>query len=73
MTVEPGFGGQGFIYKALPKIRNIREHFKGDIQVDGGINEQTARKAKEAGANILVAGTYIFSAKDVKKAIDSLR
>ncbi|NQT91013.1 MAG: ribulose-phosphate 3-epimerase [Candidatus Omnitrophica bacterium] len=73
MTVEPGFGGQQFIGKVLPKIRKIRERFDGDIQVDGGINSQTAKRVKEAGANVLVAGTYIFCAKDVKKAIKSLR
>lgn len=73
MTVEPGFGGQGFIYKMLPKIKKIRARFGGDIQVDGGINAQTAKRVKEAGANVLVAGTYIFCAKNVKKAIDSLR
>lgn len=73
MTVEPGFGGQGFIYKTLPKIKRIRQRFGGDIQVDGGINAQTARRVKQAGANVLVAGTYIFCAKNAKKAIDSLR
>ena len=73
MTVEPGFGGQKFIEKTLPKIRSIRKKFKGDIQVDGGINAKTAKKAKLAGANVLVAGTYIFEAKNIKRAIDSLR
>jgi ribulose-phosphate 3-epimerase len=73
MTVEPGFGGQEFIEATLPKIERIRKKFDGDIQVDGGITDVTARRAKEAGANIIVAGTYIFSAKDIKKAIESLR
>jgi len=73
MTVEPGFGGQKFIEKTLPKRRSIRRKFDGDIQVDGGINAQTVKKAKAAGANVLVAGTYIFGAKNIKRAIDSLR
>ena len=73
MTVEPGFGGQEFIEETLDKIRFIRRNFGKDIQVDGGINAETAKKAKDAGANILVAGTYIFSAKNMKKAIASLR
>lgn len=73
MTVEPGFGGQSFMESALPKIEKIRARFKGDIQVDGGINSQTARLARDAGANVLVAGTYVFKAKDIKRAIASLR
>ncbi len=73
MTVEPGFGGQSFMGEMMPKIEKIRERYEGDIQVDGGINAQTARLAKAAGANILVAGTYLFKANDIKKAIASLR
>jgi ribulose-phosphate 3-epimerase len=57
----------------LPKIEKIRKLFKGYIQVDGGINAETARKAKAAGANVLVAGTYIFAAKNMKSAIQGLR
>jgi len=73
MTVEPGFGGQKFIKSMMPKIRRIRKSFDGDIQVDGGINAQTAKMAKDAGANVLVAGTYLFKAKSVKRAIELLR
>lgn len=73
MTVEPGFGGQAFMEDMMPKIKNIRKRFNGDIQVDGGINSQTAKKVKKAGANVLVAGTYVFGAKNIKKAIESLR
>jgi ribulose-phosphate 3-epimerase len=73
MTVEPGFGGQKFMPDMLPKIRSIRKRFNGYIQVDGGINSDTAKKVKAAGADVLVAGTYIFGAKDIKKAIKSLR
>ena len=73
MTVEPGFGGQSFMPEMLPKIEQIRKKFKGRIQVDGGINAHTAGMAKRAGADVLVAGTYVFGAKDIKKAIASLR
>ena len=73
MTVEPGFGGQSFMPEMMLKIKSIRAKFNGYIQVDGGINADTAKQAKEAGADVLVAGTYIFGAKDMKKAIDSLR
>jgi ribulose-phosphate 3-epimerase len=73
MSVNPGFGGQVFIPQALDKIRQLREIFSGDIAVDGGINNQTARLVKEAGANILVAGSYIFGARNIKQAINSLR
>lgn len=73
MTVEPGFGGQKFMEDMLPKISQLRKRFDKDIQVDGGINAATAKMAREAGANILVAGTYIFEAKDRKRAIERLR
>lgn len=74
MSVNPGFSGQKFIDTALGKIMALRElKPKLDIQVDGGINAETARMCIEAGANILVAGSYIFGAKDRKEAIGSLR
>jgi ribulose-phosphate 3-epimerase len=73
MSVVPGFGGQAFIPKALGKIRKLRAVFNGDIAVDGGINAQTGRQAMDAGANILAAGSYIFKAKNRKKAIERLR
>jgi ribulose-phosphate 3-epimerase len=73
MTVEPGFGGQSFMPDMMVKIRSIRERFSGYIQVDGGINADTSKQAKQAGADVLVAGTYIFKAKDIKQAIKSLR
>lgn len=74
MTVEPGFGGQQFMTGMLPKIGELREHgFFGDIAVDGGINDQTAKLCREAGANILIAGNYIFSQKDRLAAINSLK
>lgn len=73
MSVEPGFGGQDFMDIALLKIKELRRIYKGDISVDGGINEENAVLVKEAGANILVAGSYIFNAKDAKDAIRRLK
>ncbi len=78
MTVNPGFGGQSFIETMVPKVRKLAEMIKDrklkvDIQVDGGINDKTAKLVTEAGANILVAGSYVYGAEDVKKAISSLR
>lgn len=74
MSVFPGFGGQKFIPKVVGKIRQIREvKPKMDIQVDGGINAETARIVKEAGANWLVAGSYIFGSENREKAILKLK
>jgi ribulose-phosphate 3-epimerase len=73
MSVNPGFGGQAFIPAALVKIKQLRAIFKKDISVDGGINAETGKLVKEAGANVLAAGSYIFGAKNTRKAIDSLR
>ncbi|MCX5710071.1 MAG: ribulose-phosphate 3-epimerase [Candidatus Omnitrophica bacterium] len=73
MSVNPGFGGQAFIPSVVPKIKQLRKIFKKDISVDGGINEDTAKLVIDAGANILAAGSYIFSAKNVKQAIERIR
>ena len=74
MSVNPGFGGQKFIREALPKIAELRTMKPQiDIEVDGGINAETAQECIQAGANILVAGSYIFGAKDRQKAIESLK
>lgn len=74
MAVEPGFAGQKFTESVLPKIAEIhRGKPEIDIQVDGGINAGTAKLCREAGANVLVAGSYIFGARDRRTAIDSLR
>ena len=78
MTVEPGYGGQSFMPDMLPKVKAIREEANRrgldiDIQVDGGINPETAKLCKEAGANVLVAGSSVFKASDRKAAIDALR
>ena len=73
MSVHPGFGGQNFIETVLPKIRALRKIYSKDIEVDGGINDKTAGTVIEAGANILVAGSYFFKAKDKKEAVKKLR
>ena len=78
MTVEPGFGGQSFMHDQLEKIRTVREminRHKPDclLQVDGGINEETAKLSIHAGANVLVAGSAIFQSNDREKAMHLLR
>lgn len=75
MTVEPGFGGQGFIHDCAQKIAEIKQNApdKLIIQVDGGINNVTGHICTSLGANSLVAGNYIYSSKDIKQAIKSLR
>ena len=61
MTVEPGFGGQSFMIETLPKIEKIHQKYPNlDIQVDGGLNLETTELASKAGANVIVAGSYIF-------------
>lgn len=66
MTVEPGFGGQGFIPETLDKIKALREYSSDiDIEVDGGISDKTAHLVRDAGANILVSGSYLFRATDM--------
>ena len=78
MTVEPGFGGQGFMSEMLPKITALKEEIERqglnvDIQVDGGVDEKTSDLCKKAGANVLVAGSYIFKSADVSEAIKILK
>lgn len=73
MSVNPGFGGQKFIEKSVDKIKEIRKmNKKIDIEVDGGITDETIGRCIEAGANIFVAGSYVFSG-DYKERIDNLR
>ena len=74
MTVEPGFGGQEFIHDCAMKIPMIKNNSPDSliIQVDGGINNLTSKICTSLGANSLVAGSYIFSAGDYKKAVQSL-
>ncbi|MBX3178058.1 MAG: ribulose-phosphate 3-epimerase [Candidatus Hydrogenedentes bacterium] len=74
MTVNPGFGGQAFIPDMLRKIQNIRAMMGDrDVEVDGGIDRDTAPLVIEAGANVLVAGSYVFRNESYLEAIESLR
>ena len=78
MTVEPGKGGQAFMPEMLPKIEQLREYEKNNnldfqIEVDGGINLATCEQVKQAGAEMLVAGTAILKAVDYKVIIDELK
>ncbi|MDO8662321.1 MAG: ribulose-phosphate 3-epimerase [Candidatus Omnitrophota bacterium] len=73
MSVNPGFSGQNFIPGAITKIKELSAIYKGDIAVDGGINNLTAKGVIAAGANILAAGSYIFGAKNTREAIERIR
>lgn len=74
MTVNPGFGGQAFIPDMTRKIRNVRAMLGDrDVEVDGGIDPRTAASAIEAGANVLVAGNYVFRHESRLEAIETLR
>ena len=74
MSVEPGFGGQKFMESALPKLEFLRNAAPGlTLNVDGGINGETGRRCVAAGADMLVAGSYVFGAGDPSAAISSLR
>jgi ribulose-phosphate 3-epimerase len=78
MTVYPGFGGQEFIQSTVPTIKEAarlkaENGYKYQIEVDGGLNGKTVKTAVDAGATVIVAGSYIFGAKDYKAAIESLR
>lgn len=78
MTVEPGFGGQKFMKSQIPKINALREiidsnRFKCLIEVDGGINTDTAALVKNAGVDICVAGTSIFNAENMAEAIKMMK
>jgi ribulose-phosphate 3-epimerase len=78
MTVHPGFGGQSFRPEQMDKVSRVAKWSESrdrriDIEVDGGINSETARVSIENGANVLVAGTSIFKTSDYAKAIRDLR
>ncbi|MDR1145614.1 MAG: ribulose-phosphate 3-epimerase [Verrucomicrobiales bacterium] len=78
MTVNPGFGGQAFMVEVLEKVRAarryIREHaLTVDLEVDGGLNNDTAGLAVTAGANVIVAGTFLFKQKNMREAVANLR
>ena len=77
MSVNPGFGGQKFIPNTLNKVRELKALIQGKgshavIEVDGGVNDVTGRQLAQAGADVLVAGNYVFKAEDPLKAIDTL-
>lgn len=78
MSVFPGFGGQKFIAEVLEKVRKIRRIIREndlncDVEIDGGINAETVKEAKDAGANVIVAGSSVFKAADRAAAISALR
>lgn len=78
MSVNPGFGGQAFIPEVLPKCEELARMRTGGghsflIEVDGGVNDRTAPSLIKAGADVLVAGSYVFGSQDYQKAISSLR
>ena len=78
MTVEPGFGGQEFMSEQLEKIKELRKYINErslscEIEVDGGINTETAKLCIDAGADVLVAGSAVFKAKDPAEMINKLR
>ncbi len=74
MTVEPGFGGQSFMTDMLPKIKELKDlSYEGDIAIDGGVKEETGKLCRDAGADILIAGSYIFGSDNRLAAIKSLK
>ena len=78
MSVEPGFGGQKFMPQALSKLTDLREELTRRglnvlLEVDGGINAETAPQAVKAGADVLVAGNYVFSAEDMKATVENIK
>jgi len=74
MTVHPGFGGQAFLPGGLPKIAAVAKDLpEVDISVDGGINTETGAQCAEAGANVLLAGSYLFKADDMRDTMATMR
>lgn len=78
MSVEPGFGGQSFISSALDKINYLRKAIDANgyrclIEVDGGINNETGKLCKDAGVDVLVAGSYLFGHDDIKERVKGLK
>jgi ribulose-phosphate 3-epimerase len=77
MTVEPGFGGQSFMYSQIDKIKSISNYIKEnnlsvDIEIDGGVNYETGKICRDAGANILVAGSFLFKQENLLTATNEL-
>jgi ribulose-phosphate 3-epimerase len=78
MSVNPGFGGQSFMPEVLPKISAAKEEMRRigvavPVEIDGGITDATGELAARAGADVLAAGSYVFKAQNMRKAIDALR
>jgi ribulose-phosphate 3-epimerase len=78
MSVNPGFGGQKFIENTYRKVRDLKKLIvdsgsKALIEIDGGVNQQNAKPLLDAGADVLVAGNFVFSASDPKEVIKSLK
>ncbi len=73
MSVNPGFAKQKFMAEVLPKIKTLRSRFKGDIEVDGGVNKETAPDIVKAGANLLVSASYFFGSPNPKEAASFLK
>lgn len=74
MTVHPGFGGQKFMASELPKVTALRDKYPDlNIEVDGGLSEHTVDQAARAGANVIVAGSAVFGARDPGEVIRVLR
>ena len=78
MTVEPGFGGQGFIYETLDKINQVRKIIQDNnynvlLEVDGGINLETSKLVRDAGANVLVSGSYLFKQSNMSDGVKALK
>lgn len=74
MTVEPGFGGQKFMPDMMPKVAELRKRYPElNIEVDGGLSENTIDVAADAGANVIVAGSAVFGAQDPSEVIAKLR
>ncbi len=78
MTVNPGFGGQAFIPETLEKVAKVaqirdQKGYNFDIEVDGGVDDETIKSCYEAGANVFVAGSYLFKAEDLSAQVETLR
>ena len=78
MSVNPGFGGQKFIPSVIEKVKKLKELIKKKnpnclIEVDGGVSDKNIKELKDAGVDVVVAGSFVFGSGDYKKAIDSLK